>query len=170
MAGEYIPQVDNFNAVEAFVRRMYNPSGNRALDAKISIQPYAYALSFEAVAAGAAPVQTLQIAANADFVLTSPRFRAVVDAVGPLADSPNPLVRVLLTDTGSQEQFMSQLVDINTFFGKIDRAEYTLMYPRVISGRSGLQVQLQNYSNILGTPTAYLRIELTFAGVLVRGF
>jgi len=171
MTAQYIPQVDNFNAIEAFVRRVYNPSGDPTLDAKISIQPYAYRAAFADLLNGTSPQQVIQIAANADFVLTSPRYRAVVDNVvdNTQLDAP-PLVRILLTDTGSQEQLMSEAVDLTTYFGHIRTAQFEIQYPRIISGRSGMSVQVTNYSNILTTPQDYKLLELTFAGVLVRGF
>lgn len=170
MQGQYIPQVDNYNSIEAFVRRVYNPHGDPQLDAKLSIQPYAYRCSFAAVAPGASPQTVINIAANADFVLTAPRFHAVIDAAGAANHDNSPLIRVLLTDTGSQENLMSEAVDLLSYFGHPETAEFQLQYPRIISGRSGLAVQINNYSNILTAPETYILVELTFAGVLVRGF
>ena len=164
----YIPQVDSYNAIEAFVRRVYNPSGDPTLDAKLSIQPYAYRIGFADVAAAAAPQAVVNIAANADFVLVAPRYHAIIDAA--TGWDATPMIRVLLTDTGSQEQLMSEAVDLESYFGHPSTAEFRLTYPRIISGRSGLSVQILNYSNILAAPVAYKLVELTFAGVLVRGF
>jgi len=170
MQGQYIPQVDNYNSIEAFVRRVYNPHGDPALDAKLSIQPYAYRVGFAAVAPGASPQSVVNIAANADFVLTAPRFHAVIDAAGVANHDNYPLIRVLMTDTGSQEQLMSEAVDLQSYFGHPLTAEFQLTYPRIISGRSGLSVQITNYSNIMTAPETYVLVELTLAGFLVRGF
>lgn len=172
-AQPYIPQVDNYNAVEAFVRRVYNPGGDPNLDAKITLQPYAYvARAFEL--SSVTPVNlTIENAANADFVLTSPRYRAVIDNADATLVQTDPVAmcRVLLTDAGSQQSLMVEAVDISQYFGQINKAGYDLMYPRIISGRSALSISLQNYSGqILSDPIEYAMVELIFAGVLVRGF
>lgn len=163
-SGQYIPQVDNYNAVEAFVRRMYDPTGELAQ--QISINPFSYRVLFENMAPGDAPTLPINIAANTDFVMLSPRYRAAtvtdVDAI--------PLVRVLMADTGSQMRVMAEAMDITTMFGQIGKAPYEFMYPRVISGRSGVSVQAINYSDILTTPITYKSLEIVLAGIEVRGF
>lgn len=168
MSNPYIPQVDNFNAIEAFVRRVYNPGGDPNLDAKIVLQPYAYVLNFDDLAAGATANKTLNVAANADFVLTSPRYQAVVNTAG--GEDVSPMINILLTDTGSQERLSDQAVNLASYFWHPRTAAGELTYPRIISGRSGLSVEVSNYSDIMTATIAYKRLELTFAGVLVRGF
>jgi hypothetical protein len=174
---QYMPQVDNYNAIEAFVRRVYNPDGDPGRDARITIQPYAYQVAFDDLGAtsGALQVGVINIAANADFVLTDPRFQAIVDVASlttpfPSCDIAAPLIDVLLTDSGSQEQLMAEEVPVPTYFAHIASAAPTFMYPRVISGRSQLTVQVRNTSAILTEDIDYLKLRLVFAGVLVRGF
>ena len=147
--------------LENFIRRNYRLDGN----VQISIEPYAYELAFTTLASGDTQTGTIQIQANADLVLTSPRFRCVQDSTDAALRDVVPEIKLLLTDSGSQQQLMNTGVDISTYFGQIGRAPYDLMYPRIISGRSAMVIQAQNY----GTVT-YERLELTFAGVLVKGF
>jgi hypothetical protein len=170
-ATPYMPQVDNYNAIEAYVRRVYNPSGNPAIDQRIIIEPYAYPVNFLDLTAGTPQQTTMQIAANADFVLTDPRYQAVrdVDALTLDPDVAAPLVSILLTDSGSQQQLMSTATALPTYFAHIASAAPKFMYPRIISGRSGLTIQAFNTSDVLTTPVVYPLVSLTFAGVLVRG-
>jgi hypothetical protein len=156
---------DQLSAIEGFVGRNYDPNGNKT----ITIQPYAYTVVFEDLAAGGSGNKNIQIAANADFVLVAPRSFTVIADSGYVAD---PLVKVLLTDAGSQEQLMSEAISITSYFGQPQRANDTgvLPYPRIISGRSQLNVQVTNYSDILTSSVAYKRLQLDFVGVLVRGF
>ena len=64
-------QANSFNAIESFVARFY--AGRELL-----IIPYAYPITFSALAQGASQSGTINIAANADFVMTSVRHRAQI--------------------------------------------------------------------------------------------
>lgn len=152
----------NFGQIDDFVRRVYNPQNLPAVDASLSIQPYAYRLLFQDLAAGALSTQQININANADFIITSPRYRCYINDTN---NDVAPAVTVLLTDTGSSEQLTNDQVDLTTYFGHIGTAPYEFEYPRIISGRSALTVQLFNYSSALT-----YNIELTFAGVQVRSY
>lgn len=171
-ATPYIPQIDNYNAVEAFVRRMYNPDGNPVIDQRLTIQPYAYPVTFTKLTAGTPQSNVIRIAANADFVLTDPRFQVVrdVDASTLDPDVAAPLVSILLTDTGSQEQLMAEAVPLSTYCAHIASAAPFFMYPRCISGVSGVTVQVANTSDILTTRIVYPAVHIVLAGVLVRGY
>lgn len=141
--------------VQEFVRSTYAISGN------VNIQPYSYRVAFQNLAAGTTQNGKLDANANSDFILLSPRYRATeaadVDAI--------PEVRVLLTDTGSSTQLSDSAIDLTTFFGHIGKAPVEMVYPRIIAGRSSLQIQVTNYG-----ATAYTNLELTFAGVLVQAY
>lgn len=147
---------DNWKSIEDFIARTYKIRG------EVNIQPYSYRVAFDGLAPAESVTNILAANANADFILTSPRYRAV-DQDG---DSVEPQVRVLLTDTGSAVQLSDQAVDLTTMFGRIGSAPYQIEYPRIIAGRSSLQVQVTNYS----TTKTYAFIELTFAGVLVQSY
>jgi hypothetical protein len=75
-----------------------------------------------------------------------------------------PLARVLITDSGTNEQFTNAAVDLENYStnGNIIN---NLPYPRIISGRSTLTVQLSSYE-----ASATINIDLSFSGVLVRAF
>lgn len=154
--------MDNFAQLESFVRRVYNPNNDPRVDETLTIQPYAYRVRFDDLAAGGEAVKNIAISANADFILTSPRYRAKVDDAD---GNVTPQILVLLTDTGSSEQLTNDQVDISTYFGRVGDAPYTIEYPRIISGRSSLSVAIQNYS-----AAKTYDVEFTFAGVLVRSY
>lgn len=156
---------DNYNSVENFVRRYYDPDGTN----RVEIQPYAYPVTFAALLHGESQTATISVAANADFVATNVRFRAVDAAQGI---ENNPLIDLLLTDAGSQQQLMASRVPITTAAGVIVQANDAgvLPYPRIISGRSQLIVQVFNTSDVLNTPVNYVSLSVVLAGVLVRQF
>lgn len=156
---------DNYNAVENFVRRYYDPDGTN----RVEIQPYAYPVTFADLLQGESQTATISVAANADFVATNVRFRAVDAAQGI---ENNPLIDLLLTDAGSQQQLMASRVPITTAAGVIVQANDAgvLPYPRIISGRSQLIVQVFNTSDVLSTPVDYVSLSVVLAGVLVRQF
>lgn len=156
---------DNYNSVENFVRRYYDPDGTN----RVEIQPYAYPVTFADLLQGESQTATISVAANADFVATNVRFRAVDAAQGI---ENNPLIDLLLTDAGSQQQLMASRVPITTAAGVIVQANDAgvLPYPRIISGRSQLIVQVFNTSDVLNTPVDYVSLSVVLAGVLVRQF
>jgi len=144
--------------IEAFASKFY---GGRPL----LLTPYAYNLTFSSLAAGASATQTLNIAANADFIMLGMHHRANVAAAGQnVSTKTAPLARVLITDSGSNEQFMNSAVDLENYstngniINKLD-------YPRIISGRSTLTVQLSSYE-----ASQTLNVDLAFEGVLVRAY
>lgn len=129
------------------------------------IVPYAYNLSFTNLAQNTTQTQQLSITANADFVLLSLSHRARLAAAQTLSTITAPFCRLQITDSGSNEQFFGQAVDLtNVSNGGQEWRE--LPFPRWVGGRTALTVQLSNYA-----PTAETySIENTFAGVLVRGY
>lgn len=149
--------MDNFSALESLILRYFNPRGNENL----VLQPYCYVVEM-ALEGGATGTDQFQIAANANFVLTNPRFHCV-DGDGESVQSPN--IGIQLQDTGSQQLFSSNFVPISTYFGQPEYANDAgiLCYPRVIAARSGLGIQAVNNSE----DTALLR--LAFHGIQIYG-
>lgn len=147
--------------LESYVSRFYQ--GRPLL-----ITPYAYSLTFTPtqLAAGATNSQVINIAANADFVATEFAYRSYsATATNQTnATEDQPFLRILVTDSGSNEQFTNSAVDL-TNYATGQNFEHPLPYPRIISGRSTLTVQLTNYS----TNTAY-GLDLSVNGVLVRAY
>lgn len=147
-----------FAQLEAYAGRFY---GGRPL----LITPYAYSVTFSALAPAATANQIINIAANADFIATEFHARAnVAGAAQTISNMTAPLVRILVTDSGSNEQFTQSAVDIVTYctFGNYANE---LAYPRIVSGRSTLTVQLSNYSS-----TETYNIDVVATGVLVRAY
>lgn len=144
--------------LEAFASKFYQ--GRPLL-----LTPYGYNLTFSSVAAGTSATQTVNIAANADFIITGLHHRANVAAAGQnVSTKVAPLARILITDSGSNEQFTNSAVDLENYstngniINKFD-------YPRIVSGRSTLTVQLTSYE-----ASQTLNIDIFFEGVLVRAY
>lgn len=144
--------------LEAFASKFY---GGRAL----LMTPYGYNLTFTGLAPAATATQTLNIAANADFIALTLHHRANVAAAAQnVSTKPAPLARILVVDSGSNEQFTNAAVDLENYStnGNIINS---LPYPRIISGRSTLTVTLSNYD-----AAATYNIDVFFEGVLVRAY
>ena len=148
----------NISELDLFLAKFY---GGR----KLQVVPYAYNVTFTALAAATSATQIISIAANADFVLLGLNHRAnVAAAVQTVSSKTAPLARILITDSGSNEQFTAQAVDLENTSSN-DAKENWLPYPRIISGRSTLTVQLTNYD-----AAATYNIDVMFEGVLVRAY
>jgi len=148
----------SYPEIESFASKFYN--GRPLL-----ITPYGYNLTFSSLAAGGSATQTINIAANADFIITGLHHRANVAAANQnVSTKTAPLARILITDSGSNEQFTNSAVDLENYstngniINKLD-------YPRIVSGRSTLTVQLTSYE-----ASSTLNIDVFFEGVLVRAF
>ena len=148
----------SYAEIETFASKFYQ--GRPLL-----LTPYAYNLTFSALAAGASATQTVNIAANADFIITGLHHRAnVAAAAQTVSNKTAPLARILITDSGSNEQFTNSAVDLENYstngniINKLD-------YPRIVSGRSTLTVQLTSFE-----ATNTLNIDVVFDGVLVRAY
>lgn len=147
--------------IEAFVARFY--PGKRLL-----ITPFAYPAFFTQLAQGATQTIAVQIAANADFVLMGLHHRAVVGTtVGQnVSNKPSPLCRLLITDSGTSEQYTQGAIDLETYSTN-DSKVLHLPYPRIVSGRSALTLQLNNYAPAAET---YSTLDIVLWGVLVRAY
>jgi hypothetical protein len=144
--------------LESFAARYYQ---GRAL----LMTPYGYNVTFSSLTAGSTASQVISISANADFILTGFHHRANVAAAAQIVSTKTaPLARVLVTDSGSNEQFTNSAVDLENYstngniINKLD-------YPRIISGRSTLTVQMTNYE-----AASTLNIDFFLEGVLVRAY
>lgn len=147
--------------LESYISRFYQ--GRPLL-----ITPYAYNLTYTAsqLAAGATFSQVINIAANADFVATGFHYRSFATTATSQtnATEDQPFIRILVTDSGSNEQFTNSAIDI-TNYATGQNFKQPLPYPRIVSGRSSLTVQLTNYSS--NTPYG---IDVSIEGVLVRAY
>lgn len=156
--------VYSISDIEAFCARFYqNADGTPR---RLLITPYGYNVSFASLAQNASASQTLNIAANADFIMLTIHHRASIGTAQNVSTKTAPYVRLLITDSGSNEQFTQSPVDLENYStnGNIINR---LPYPRIVSGRSTLTIQVSNYA-----PTAetYSTLDLFFEGVLVRAY
>lgn len=146
--------------IEAFVSRMYKDGR------QFTCVPYAYTTTFAALAQNGVATNQINIAANADFVLLEIRHRAQIGAAQTVSTKTAPFVRMLVTDSGTNEQFTAAAVDLENYSTN-GPGERPLFYPRFLQGRTSLSVQVTNYA-----PTAetYTSLDVVFAGVLVRTY
>lgn len=140
------------------------PLGNQG--DRFLVLPYYYPTTFEDLTHGSSAINIINIAANADFVIRSMNYRACKDN-GDATDTNGdvvPKVEVQITDVGSSLQYASSQVDIATFMGQVDHAQFAAPWPRKVAGRSQLSVSVNSYA---GTDD-YSRLTITFWGMLVQ--
>jgi hypothetical protein len=153
-------QTDSYSLadIENFAARFYQGRG-------LLLTPYAYNTNFAALAQGATASNVINIAANADFIVTGLHHRANTGSAQNISTKTAPFVRVLLTDTGSNEQFTAQAVDLENYSTNGNIVNQ-LPYPRILSGRSSVTVQATSYA-----PTAETyNLDIMLEGVLVRAY
>lgn len=149
--------MQSYAQIEAYASKFYQ--GRPLL-----LLPYGYNLTFSALAAAGTASQTINIAANADFIFTGLHHRANVAAAGQTVQTKTaPLVRVLITDSGSNEQFTNSAVDLENYSS--NDFIISMDYPRIVSGRSTLTVQVTNYD-----AAQTYNLDLFFRGVLVKAY
>lgn len=143
--------------IETFLARIY---GNRQL----VVTPYVYTTTFTALAQNTTQTAVLNIAANADFCALRCSHRAQIGAAQTVGTMTAPFVRLLIIDSGSNEQYSNQAVDLANFSTN-GYNDQMFDYPRLVSGRSALTLQVTNYA-----PTAetYTTLDIALSGVLVR--
>lgn len=160
----------SISEIEGFCARYYVVVGSDgvARPRPLSIIPYGYNVTFTALTAATVQSQNINIAANADFIALGMRSRAGVGVgVGiNVGTIPVPFARLLITDTGSNEQFTNTAVDLHNY---APSAPYPLPlpYPRIVSGRSVLQCTITMYAPAAETVTT---LDLFVYGVLVRAY
>jgi hypothetical protein len=128
-----------------------------------------YGLTFAAVAAGQSQTQQLQIGANGDFFLQ--RFSFIGNANPVIAQTLSasiiPQWRIQITDSGSDELFANVPIDLSNFANHIatgsDHRDEP--YPRVITGRSNLSLQVTSYETV----TTW-NVDFVLTGVLVKSY
>lgn len=155
----------SISEIEGFCSRYYQING---APRPLSIVPYGYNAIFTALTAATVQSQMINIAANADFVALGFRSRAGVGVgvginVGNIAV---PFARLLITDTGSNEQFTNSAVDLQNY-APSQPYPMALPYPRIVSGRSVLSCTVTCYAPAAETVTT---LDLFVYGVLVRAY
>jgi len=152
----------SFLALQAWISALYNMNGG----GNLFITPYGYTATFLALAQNAVQTQQVAITANADFVLTGVKHRAQIGAAQTVSTKTAPFVRLLITDSGSNEQYTAQAVDLENY-SRNGVGQNDLPYPRFVPGRTSLTLQATNYA-----PTAetYTSLDVFLQGVLVRRY
>lgn len=145
--------------IQAFANQIY---GGRPL----VIVPYAYELTFSGITANATQSQTLSITANADFILTEIKGRTADTTLQTVSNKNAPYFKVLITDSGSNEQFTNTAVDVENYVTNGGSDAGILPYPRFIAGRTALSVVLSEFAGVAATQTFNLMLQ----GVLVRTY
>jgi len=143
--------------IEAFVARFYP-------NARILLTPFGYPVTFSALAQNTSQTANINIAANADFLFLAVRHRAQIGAAQTISSVTAPFVRLLLTDSGTNEQYTNGAVDILNYSTE-GGYDHQLPYPRLVSGRSALTLVASNYA-----PTAetYTTLDVFLEGCLIR--
>lgn len=153
-----------YSEIESFVSRFYTKPG--AMSPKLLITPYAYTTTFLNLTQGSTATNVVNISADSDFVLLAFRHRAQIGTAQTVTGRTAPFVRMLVTDSGSNEQYTSSAIDLGNYSAN-GLVDHVLAYPRVVSGRSTLTVLLTNFAPIAET---YTSIDVLLDGVRVRTY
>jgi len=151
------------NDIMAYLQAMYIDPVTH-LPARLLVTPYAYPVVFTTIAQGVTQQTQMQIAANSDFLVMGLQARAQIGAAQTVSTITAPFLRLLIVDSGSNEQYTFQPIDLVNY-ATINNVVKTLPWPRLVNGRTTLALTLSNYA-----PTAetYTSVEISFEGVLVR--
>jgi len=128
--------------------------------ANLKSEFFTYSTLFTSIANGVTQTQSVNI--QADSFFTIQKLAWMADLAGAAVTASTvvvPLVKVLITDTGSGRQLMDQAIPLSTIFGT-GQLPFILPTPRIIQPSSTLQVQVTNYS----AATTYTNLMLAFIG------
>lgn len=146
--------------IQAFCRLLYG-------DRPLLIVPYGYTVTFANMTAGLSLSQQLSITANADFILLAVRSRTSDTTLQTVSNKNAPYYRLLITDSGSNEQFTNAAVDLENYASNGNtNGSGLLPYPRFIGGRTSLSLVLTSYTATAGTASCDVYLE----GLLVRTY
>ena len=147
--------------IQQYVQSLYRQTSSQRQPLLV---PFAYPVLFAGLAQNVTLTAQLPITANADFLHLETRYRAQIGAAQTVLSKTAAFVRVLVTDSGTNEQWSNAAVDIENFCtnGLGDKETF---FPRLIQGRSSLTVQVTNYA---ATAETYTTLELLFSGVLIK--
>jgi hypothetical protein len=121
---------------------------------------YSYVTRVTTLAAGTTDTFNLQIEADAYFVITKMSY--VADIAGAAQTESSrviPLVRCLITDTGSGRNLMSQAVDLSALAGH-EGLPFINPVARWVMPNSAINIQFSNYS----AATTYANVSLYLHG------
>lgn len=145
--------------LQAFANQIY---GGRPL----VMTPYGYTATFSSITASSSSTQTLSITANADFILTHIKSRTSDSTLQTVSNKNAPYYRLLIVDSGTNEQFTSVAVDTENYTTNGNTIQGLLPYPRFIAGRTSLSLTLTEYRGVAATQN----IDIFLEGLLVRTY
>lgn len=145
--------------LQAFANQIY---GGRPL----VLTPYGYTVTFSGITASASQTQTLSITANADFILTQIKSRTSDGTLQTISNKNAPYYRLLIVDSGTNEQFTNSAVDTENFTTNGNTQQGLLPYPRFIAGRTSLTLTLNEYRGVAATQN----IDVYLEGLLCRTY
>lgn len=149
--------------MQSFVAQFYSndPTGQPP---KLTMVPFAYPITFGALAPAAMLSQIVTIAANADFLLLAIHAHATIAAAAQTVSSITaPCVRMLITDTGSSESFTNAPADLINYT-QIGQNENALPFPRLIGGLTSLNIQVTSFA----AAETYNPLEIYLEGIRIR--
>ena len=120
----------SFLDLQAFASSLYGGKN-------ILITPYSYTVTFLALAQATTQTAQLPITANSDFILTGLKHRAQISVAQTNSSKTVPFVRVLISDSGSNELFTNAAIDLENYSTNGGDSR-DLPYPRFIQGRTAL--------------------------------
>lgn len=128
---------------------------------QIQLDPFNYVIGPFAFTAAGVLTGNINIQADSDFILMTTEYWVDVAAAAQTAATRSLFNgTVLLTDTGSGRQLMSQAVPVDNIFGN-GQFPYVWQQPKMFASKSTLQVQV---TQIEATTQ---NLYLTFSGVKV---
>lgn len=149
--------------IETFCARFYTRTDGTV--PRLTIAPYVYNKTFTNLSAAQSQTLILQMQANADFMCLGLQVRANIGAAQDVATITAPFLRALISDTGSNEQWMNEGIDLVNY-GTVQAYENAFYYPRIVAGRSSLSITLTSYTPVDET----YDVDLAFKGVRVQAF
>lgn len=126
---------------------------------------FAYNATFTGLAGGTNATQNIAIQADSDFDLQKLTFTAdIAIAAVTVSTLVVPLCNILITDTGTGEQFSDVAVPINSLFGN-GQLPFILPRARRIAARSSLTITATNRT----AATTY-NFQLSFVGEKIYNY
>ncbi len=156
----------NLDVIQKFVQQVYtSPTTQQPVGiSQLQLIPYFYTLTFTGLAQNGTQTQQLSINADADFVLTGFGYHVSIGAVQTATNMTIPFIRMLITDSATNQPFMNGPVDLSVISRSPLGDEVAMPYPRLVAGRSSLTVQVSNYAPAAET----YAFDLLLHGVAVK--
>lgn len=147
----------SFLDLQAYATQLYK-------SAAVLLQPYGYTVTVNSLAPAGTSTQSLSITANADFILTGLKYRATIAAAAQtVSNKTAACVRLLITDSGTNQQFTQNAVDLENYSTNGGDSR-DLPYPRFIQGRTALSLAFTSYA----AAETYAPLDLFLEGCLVQ--